>query len=457
MKNKPSINRRDFLRQSSCAAVGTATLYSTLFTLRLTASAATAEPLSGYKALVCLFLAGGNDSFNMLVPGNASAYAEYAAVRSDLALAQGSLLPVASSGQPYSEFGIHPNLPILQTLYNQGNAAFVSNVGTLIEPTTPAQYQAKSVDLPVGLFSHSDEQMHWQTVVPQVRGAVPKGWAGRMADCMASANPGGVLPANVSLSGVNTLQTGQSTVHYTTRPDGAIQLTEYAYSNAAIDGILARQYNNLYHKTLSSTGRTAIDTAVAFNDAVSPVTLTETFPNTKTGSQLSGVAKVLAARTALGMNRQIFFVKRGGWDHHNEVLDAQEGLFMEVNAAIETFWTELGHLGLQNDVVLFTISDFGRTLTSNGQGSDHAWGGNAFMVGGGLNGGTIYGSYPELAAGSSLDIGRGRLLPTTSVDEYCAELASWFGVSPTELSTVLPNATNFFNPLTTPHPLGILG
>ena len=169
------------------------------------------------------------------------------------------------------------------------------------------------------------------------------------------------------------------------------------------------------------------------------------------------IAEILAARTTLGMDRQVFFVNRGGWDHHKEVILTQDYRYTEINDAIQAFWNKLGVLGLQNDVVLFTASDFGRTLTSNGAGSDHAWGGNAFMLGGGVNSGKIYGNYPVLATGSDWDIGRGRLLPTTSVDEYSAELASWFGVPPAELSTLFPNAGNFFDTATTPHPLGILG
>ncbi len=445
--------------QANCAAVGTASLFSTLFTLRMTAGAASGGPVTGYKALVCLFLSGGNDSFNMLAPKDATAYSEYAAVRTTLALPQGDLLPIASAGQPYADFGIHHNLPFLQTLYNQANLAFVTNVGTLVEPTTLAQYNAKSTSLPVGLFSHADEQVHWQTLVPQVRGAGPKGWAGRMADCLTQANLSGSVGMNISLSGNNVLQVGRASIPYITSPSGAVLLTDYQDPTLtnAIDSILGEQYSNLYQKTLSTSNRSAVDTAVAFDAAVSPQTTTEVFPATKTGSRLETIANILAARSTLGMDRQIFFVNRGGWDHHNEVIGPQETLFTEVNDAIEAFWTELGHLNLQNDVVLFTISDFGRTLTSNGLGSDHAWGGNAFMLGGNVNGGRIYGQYPVLATGGPLDIGRGRLLPTTSVDEYGAELASWFGVPSSELNTVFPNSGNFFDPMATPYPLGILG
>ena len=206
--------------EANCAAVGTASLFSSLLSLRLTAGVVSGSPLPGYKALVCLFLSGGNDSYNMLVPRSAEAYNQYRAIRgvrdpsgdpllgTGLALDESELLPITSVGQDYPDFGIHKNLPILQSLYNQGNAAFISNVGTLVEPTSLQQYLNESVSLPKGLFSHADEQMHWQTVVPQTRGSGPKGWAGRMADCIAQENTTGSISMNVSLSGTNVLQTG---------------------------------------------------------------------------------------------------------------------------------------------------------------------------------------------------------------------------------------------------------
>lgn len=460
MSQRNLISRRKFLHQANCAAVGSISLFSSLFTLRLTAGAVSGSPLSGYKALVCLFLSGGNDSFNMLVPREQTAYDEYAGVRTSLALPREDLLGIISTGQSYSDFGVHPQLPFLKTLYDQGNAAFVSNVGTLIEPTSLSQYNAGSVRTPVGLFSHADEQVHWQTLVPQVRGAGPKGWAGRVAECMSQANQTSSLAMNISLSGTNVLQTGPASVPYITDTNGAVTLAEYdsdPVSALAIDSILTNQYRNLYASTLSKSSKSALDTSIAFQSAVSPITNQVTYPNSQTGDRLAAIARILTARNSLSMNRQIFFLNRGGWDHHNEVIAPQENLFGELNAAIEAFWTELGLLGLQNDVVLFTASDFGRTLTSNGSGSDHAWGGNQFVIGGGINGGQIYGLYPVLGSGGPLDIGRGRLLPTTSVDAYSAELASWFGVPPSELSTVFPNANNFFDPLSNPHPLGMLG
>ncbi|MDF7824261.1 DUF1501 domain-containing protein [Pontiellaceae bacterium B12227] len=461
--------RRKFFQQAGASAA----MGSALFSLKMTAGAASGESFTDHKALVCLFLLGGNDSFNMLVPTDPTAYGEYTTVRgglydstsnpTGLALnSTGELLPISDAAQPYSSgFGIHHKLPILQTLYNAGNCAFVSNVGTLIEPTTLAQYQAKSTALPVGLFSHADEQVHWQTVVPQIRGTSPKGWAGRMADCLTQANLNSTVGMNISVSGNNTMQVGPASIPYITDPSGVVLLktkyNETASITNAVDSILAQQYGNLYQTKLATSNRSAIDTAAAFSNAISPYDFSTDFSTTQTGKKLRNVAELLAAKDNLSMNRQVFFVSRGGWDHHNEVINAQENLFTEVNEAITDFWNKLVELGIQNDVVLFTATDFGRTLTSNGRGSDHAWGGNAFVIGGDVAGGKIYGEYPVLASGGPLDVGRARLLPTTSIDEYCAEMASWFGVPPAELSTVFPNIGNFLDPFSTPHPLGILG
>ena len=485
MDLKKKISRREFIVQSNCAAVGTASLLSSLLSLKLTAGAVSASNYGDYKALICLFLNGGNDSFNMLVPRETSAYQIYKSVRGGTYLADGvsynvnslqnningseglahqkdHLLPINSEGQDFQEFGIHPDLPFLKTLYDQGDLAFVSNVGSLIEPTTLSEYNSSSKALPEGLFSHPDHQIHWQTLVPQVRGTNPKGWAGRLAETMNHANQQANISMNISLSGTNVLQTGFSTVPYITDPSGVVQLRNYAQDptlKLSVDNILSNHYHNIYSRTLTQSNKRSIETSIYFKEALD--SLSEPFdPYTirgysDTASRLLMISKILEARTALGMNRQIFFVERGGWDHHNSVVVPQSDLFVELNEAIEMFWTNVVNLGLENNVVLYTASDFGRTLTSNGSGSDHAWGGNHFIISGSANGGKIYGEYPILSTGGPYDIGRGRILPTTSVDAYMAELAGWFGVPQSEISTVIPNITNFdfANILS---PLGIL-
>ena len=476
MDLKQKISRRQFIGQANCAAVGTASLLSSLLSLRLTAGAASATNFTDYKALVCLFLNGGNDSFNMLIPRQQSAYNEYEQVRggvggTGLAIPRANLHQITSSlqntsaGAGYSDFGIHPDLPYLKTLYDQGDLAFVSNVGSLIEPTSLVQYNDGSKPLPEGLFSHPDHQVHWQTLVPQVRGSAPKGWGGRMAEVMSHANQQSNISMNISLSGANVLQSGNTTVPYIADPGGVVELKNYGQDptlQLAVDDILGHHYQSIYSKTLAEANRNSIDASILFKSALdglsTPFNPSAIEDNTQTYQRLSMVSKIMEARTALSMNRQIFFVERGGWDHHNELLDPQSGLFIELNEAIEIFWTAIQSMGLQNNVVLYTASDFGRTLTSNGSGSDHAWGGNHFIISGSgnINGGEIYGKYPDLALdNSSTDLGRGRILPTTSVDAYMAELANWYGVPQSEMSTVIPNINNFSfsNPNS---PLGIL-
>ena len=478
MDLKKKISRRQFIGQANCAAVGTASLLSSLLSLRLTAGAASASNFTDYKALVCLFLNGGNDSFNMLVPRQQSAYNEYEQVRggvggTGLAIPRSDLHQITSSlqntsaGAGYSDFGIHPDLPYLKTLYDQGDLAFVSNVGSLIEPTSLVQYNDGSKPKPEGLFSHPDHQIHWQTLVPQVRGSAPKGWGGRMAEVMSHANQQSNIAMNISLSGANVLQSGTTTVPYITDPRGVVELSNYGQDPTlalAVDDILGQHYQSIYSKTLAHTNRNSIDASVAFKSALDSLS-TPFDPGvisgeTETYQRLSMVSKIMEARTALSMNRQIFFVERGGWDHHNELLTPQSDLFIELNEAIEIFWTAIKSMGLQNNVVLYTASDFGRTLTSNGSGSDHAWGGNHFIISGSgnINGGEIYGEYPDLALNNiSTDIGRGRILPTTSVDSYMAELAYWYGVPNSEISTVIPNINNFSSSFVSPNsPLGIL-
>ena len=478
MDLKKKISRRQFIGQANCAAVGTASLLSSLLSLRLTAGAASASKFTDYKALVCLFLNGGNDSFNMLVPRQQSAYNEYEQVRggvggTGLAIPRADLHQITSSlqnspnGAGYSDFGIHPDLPYLKTLYDQGDLAFVSNVGSLIEPTSLVQYNDGSKPKPEGLFSHPDHQVHWQTLVPQVRGSAPKGWGGRMAEVMSHANQQSNIAMNISLSGANVLQSGTTTVPYITDPRGVVELSNYGQDPTlalAVDDILGQHYQSIYSKTLAHTNRNSIDASVAFKSALdslsTPFDPSVISDETQTYKRLSMVSKIMEARTALSMNRQIFFVERGGWDHHNELLTPQSDLFIELNEAIEIFWTAIQSMGLQNNVVLYTASDFGRTLTSNGSGSDHAWGGNHFIISGSgnINGGEIYGEYPDLALNnSSTDLGRGRILPTTSVDSYMAELAYWYGVPNSEISTVIPNINNFSSSFVSPNsPLGIL-
>lgn len=461
MKKNKKLSRRRFIGEASCAAVGSTALFSSLLSLRMTATAAAAE-LDGeddYKALVCLFLAGGNDSFNMLVPNNNTAYSEYKNTRDNIALEQNQLLPITSAGQPYSEFGVHPKMPEIQSLYNNNDLAFVSNVGTLVQPTTKSDYQNKQA-LPSGLFSHSDQQVHWQTSVPQVKGASLGGWGGRTADLLMALNENSQVSMNISLSGVNIFQAGNEAFSYISGLEGGTEMAAYSdpFEKSAVDSLLEAQYKNLFTQTFASNIRRFIDSSIIFNEAIEPIDIATPLPNpiTRLAQRFKMVARTIAARKALNMKRQTFFIKAGGWDHHNEVMDAQSVMLPEISQAVNYFNEAMGEIGMTDKVVLFTASDFGRTLTSNGIGSDHAWGGNHFVLGGPVKGGRIYGAYPPLVLNSSLEVGRGRLIPTTSVDEYGSELARWFGVSSSQMDTVFPNIQNFYDPYLITHPLGFL-
>lgn len=463
------ITRRRFIGQASCAAVSSVSVLNTLLNLRLAGDIAAASPPSPneYRALVCLFLNGGNDSYNMLVPRGNPEYAEYAAVRQNLALAQNSLIPINPTNNVGRSLGVHPAMPELANLFEQGHAAFVANVGTLIHPVTKAEYNNGSVSVPLGLFSHSDQQEQWQTSIPQSRAGT--GWAGRMADLLQSLNGNQTVSMNISLSGSNIFQAGQNIFEYAITPTGAVSLSGYNGSwamndpasmkarSAAVDSQLAQQYSNLLMQAFANTKRSALDAYGVFASATSGALPSgATFPSTPLGPELQMIAKTIAGRVGLGATRQTFFVQLGGWDHHDDVVGNQQLMLPYVSSAVGAFYNALVQLGIQDKVTLFTASDFGRTLTSNGKGSDHAWAGNHFVVGGSVNGKQIYGQYPALYQDSPVDVGRGRLIPTTSADEYFAEMALWLGVSKTNLPLVLPNIGNFYNTSSSAPPLGFL-
>ena len=465
------ITRRRFLGEASCAAVSALPLLNTLLNLKLAGEVAGAEPGAGeYRALVCLFLSGGNDSFNMLVPRGATEYAEYALIRQDLALPAegqpGGLLPLNPTNPMGGlQLGLHPAMPELQQLFEQGDAAFVTNVGTLVEPMTKAQYQSGSVPRPLGLFSHSDQVEQWQTSLPDTRSGV--GWAGRLADVLRGLNANDKVSMNISLAGSNLWQSGRTVFPYAITSSGAVGLQGYTlnYTNntlnqirsAAVDGQLAQAYSNLLAQTFANFKKDAVESYDLFSSATSAALPgNPVFPSTNLAQQLQMVAKTIAGRQGLGMTRQTFFVNYGGWDHHDEVINNQQVMLGYVSQAVGAFYNALVALGVQDQVTLFTASDFGRTLTSNGQGSDHAWGGNYFVVGGGVNGRQIYGQYPSLYQNNSLDVGRGRLIPGISVDQYFAELALWLGVSPASLPLVLPNIDRFYDTSSPAWPGGFL-
>lgn len=469
-------SRRQFLGQSSCAAISSIPVLNTLLNLSVTEklSAVTAPANGEYRALVCLFLSGGNDSFNMLVPRETSAYAQYQSTRSNLALSPGSLIDIHPTGQP--TFAVHSGMPEVASLFEAGDAAFVANVGTLIEPVqNRTQVNTLAKQLPLGLFSHSDQIEQWQTSLPHQRSGI--GWAGRTADLLQELNANQKVPMNISLDGSNVWQTGNDVAEYAITTGGAVALQNYKFGwqqydtgsqafSQGVDSQLALQYSNVLMQTFNTRKKAALDAYNAFTTATSAALPGGvTFPSTYVGSRLQMIAKAIQghAHAALGAVRQTFFVNWGGWDHHSGVLTYQSQMLPQVSAAIGAFYSALTAMGVANNVTLFTASDFGRTLTSNGQGSDHAWGGNQLVVGGSVLGKKIYGQFPSLALNpesgaevNPLDTGSGRLIPTTSCDQFFAELALWLGVSPSDLTLVFPNIGNFYSPGSSSPPVGFM-
>ena len=470
-KSAPEVTRREFLGNACCAAVGATGLLSALGSLRLMGAAASpangpqlpsvagAPIASDYKALVCLFLNGGNDANNLIIPLG-SGYSAYASARSNLAIPQASILPFTPRTTDGRSWGLHPSVTELHTLFNSGKMALLANAGTLVYPTTKSQYNARSVPLPPQLFSHSDQQVQWQHSVPDK--PTSTGWGGRTADLLNAFNTSDQISMSISLAGKNTFQVGAKVSQYAIGTGGAVSLSGSTSSATSLDGIRFRAQKDIFAQSQSTLFETAF--ASATGDAIvsadllntvlaaSPA-ITTVFPNTSAGNQLKMAARLIGASPTLGLKRQVFFVQLGGWDTHaaqlvntDPVNGTHAGLLAQISQAVNAFHNATIELGVANQVTTFTASDFGRTYRSNGDGSDHGWGSHHFIVGGAVNGTELYGKMPTLTVNGPDDTTQGRWIPTTSVDEYAATLATWFGVSPTDLPTVLPNIGRFAKP-----------
>jgi len=453
-KKKNALSRRRFLKNSGCAALGYTTLFSSLVNMKAIASATLdkMEEPGDYKAMVCILLSGGADAHNMLIPRGGTEYNEYLTTRANLAIPQSQIIPLNHPPHNGKQFGVHPEMPEIAQLFNQGKLSWISNVGTLIEPITKSQYENNTGLTPLGLFSHSDQIKHWQTGRPADRST--HGWAGRIADLVQSQNANPNLSMNVSMSGTNFFQNGENTVEYAIEPSGDFGLDGYGtgnnyhnYRDGALEGILDRDYADIYEKTYVNTFKKSLEGNLEMEEALSQIDdFTTEFSDTRLSTQLKMVAKVIAARELLGFSRQTFFINYGGWDHHDEVLESQTEMLPNLDKAMGEFAAVLEELGVGDAVTTFSISDFGRTLTSNGDGSDHAWGTNVMVMGGAVNGGEIFGNYPSLELDSDLMLPRGVLIPTVSTSEYFAELAMWFGVSQGDLFDIFPDLANFYSP-----------
>jgi len=403
-------------------------------------------PFSDYRALVCLFLFGGNDSFNMLVPRSTAEYNAYAASRQNLAVAQADLLPIDSLNPDGALYGVHPSMPGLHALFAQESAAFVANVGPLIAPTTKAQYQGGSVPLPPQLFSHNDQQNQWHSL--RGRTLSDTGWAGRMADLIRLNVAGQQLATNVSLAGNSLFQSGDETVAYTMGAAGPLAFQGFAGlggdQRRAFERIINASCDSIYARGFAEVQRRAVEAADRVTAAIAQAPpLTTQFPTSSLGQQFQTVARLISVRDRLAMQRQVFLVSAGGFDSHDDQLVNQPALLASVSACLAAFYAATVELGVASSVTTFTQSDFGRTLTSNGDGTDHAWGGVQLVIGQSVRGRRIFGRYPSLALNGPDDVGGGRLIPGVSADQYAATLARWFGIPDADLAHVAPHLGNF--------------
>ncbi|MGE3465334.1 MAG: DUF1501 domain-containing protein [Pyrinomonadaceae bacterium] len=488
-------SRRDFLIKSGGCALGMVSLATQMHHLGTMSAMAQkvidtqSEGGENYKALVLLFFAGGNDGNNMIIPNHndssVSNYAAYSAARNTqgLAIAQGTLLPISVPRLGGLTYGMHPSLGPAATgainngiheLYGQGKLAIVANVGTLVQPLVKSQYLSSQFKKPYQLFSHSDQVTQNQTSVSNTQAFT--GWGGRLSDRMtAGQNPNGLIPMVTSIAGAQLFTAGQTTLPLAIADSNttlASVLNPAGFGTNPTGTNLARlnAFNALRQQDLSSEYIAAAshvtDLAMQANASLqTSQEVTVTFPNTSIGRQLKQIARLVKKRTDLNVNRQVFYCQIGGFDTHTNQLAAHTNLFSQFSQAMRAFYDEMTVQGVSNDVTTFTLSDFGRTMNPAGSGitvgSDHAWGNYMFVMGGSVNGGDVYGSkrpdgtgnyFPTLLMGNNPGAvddtdnntnGRGRWIPTTSVDQYAVRMARWFGLQPADEAAVFPNLVNF--------------
>jgi uncharacterized protein (DUF1501 family) len=442
--------RRDFLlRSGALSAGGLAARLAPLSLLGL-AGTSRAQAASDYKALVCVFLYGGVDGNNLVVPIDAAGYAQYTAVRtvaSGVNLAQAQLLPIQPASSP-TPYGLHPELSDIQPLFAQGKLAILANVGPLNAPTTKANYLAARPD---NLFSHSDQQNQWQSSVSS--GASRTGWGGRIADATASFN--GSFPVVTSIAGTSLFMAGNATSPLALPSSGGLALQGFNTGAAAgarlsaMQAILSADRDNAYVGAASDITSQAISLSAVVNPILTATSSTVQAhfagQTSSIAQQLLQVAKLIEARAQTGARRQVFFVSLGGFDTHSGELATLTTLLGQLSPALRSFYDATAQLGVSEQVTAFTLSDFGRTFQpASGAGTDHAWGNHHFILGGAVRGGEMYGRYPTLARAGPDDADTsGRWIPTTSVEQYGATLARWFGLADPALAAVFPNLARF--------------
>ncbi len=445
-------SRREFLRRTGALSLAAS---ATPWAMSLAAmSEAAAQTATDYKALVCVFLYGGNDYANSVVAYDQATYNAYSAVRGGLALPRASLTntllsptTALANGRSYA---LAPTLAPLLPIFNSGAMTVGLNVGTLVTPTTKSQYTNHSVPLPPKLFSHNDQQSYWQSIAPE---GASSGWGGRMGDLLASGNGNSTFTC-VSVTGNAVFLSGNQSSQYIMTASGPVAVAGIksplfgsSACSTALQGLMTNPRTQLMESSFTSITRRAVAANDQLSTALSSANVPTTFPpGNSLASQLQMVAKMIAARNAVGAKRQVFFVSLGGFDFHSGLGGlggAHANLLGTLSSALAAFYKATQDMGVSKQVTTFTASDFGRTLNSNGDGSDHGWGGMQFAIGDSVRGKSFFGTAPVLANNGPDDVGEGRLLPSTSVEQFGGTLGKWFGVSPTDLMSVMPNLKNF--------------
>jgi uncharacterized protein (DUF1501 family) len=462
---KIDYSRRQFMKTASYAAMSGITASPMMHSMRalaaMTSHAAAAS--SDYKALVCVYLQGGNDGHGTLIATDSDSFSAFTQARSGaegLAYPLADLLPIVpTTVQSGRTFALNPYLTGIQNLFNSGRAALIANTGTLIEPITKAQWNSGTAPLPRSLFSHFDQTNAWEAIAAD---GANRGWGGRMADLLESQNSNTSFTC-ISTSGTSLFLSGQTAFQLRVSAAGALQADGLAYplfgsaqGSAALQSIISADDTNLFAKEYAVIVRRSLEAQAALATAMAPAGPTGVpnpaqFLDPATGklsdndlaNSLQTVARVIAGRTALGVNRQIFFVQLGGFDTHDTQAKRHSTLLSKLGAAFEYFDQLMITAGLSSQVTLFTVSDFGRTLTANSDGTDHGWGSHHIVAGGGVAGQNIYGEYPVVGANQVNDVGAGRLIPTTAVEQYGGTLGRWMGLSDSQVREVFPNFANF--------------
>lgn len=441
-------NRRDFLRMSGCGGVAVGSAANTLLhqkVLAATAATDSIESADEYKALVCLFLFGGNDGMNCFIP--VANFSEYTAARNEVALARDEVHD--SVLEP--NYAFHPVLPFFRDAFDAGNLAVVGNVGTLVEPVTRAEFlnPRSGKVVPPQLFSHNNQQTQWQTSLPGQDS--PSGWGGRIGDAAQMFNSEGKVSISVRVGRDNVFTVGNRITRLELS-GGAVSLSQQGPGGLlqASEDIRALQKPHLFRREFANIVDRAVEAEALLGSVIirnpggdAPGAVFQERPGNILFQQLRSVSQLIAAREQLGVKRQIFFIHYHNFDTHGNQIIGHANQLETVNRALELFWQELGTMGLQDQVTTFTTTEFGRTYTSNASGTDHGWGNNHFVLGGSVRGGQIHGQLPSYVLNGDDDTGFGRWIPTLATDQYAATLAKWFGVRESDMASVVPNIGRF--------------